>query len=240
MINNSEIKKGELYNISFDNKKVIVGWVLLLTQENEEYLIRQNSGIIGLGKHKISRKIYKSNIDFRNKIISKDEMKKAMKKKSEHNYIGISIGLIISAILRHSIDMSWIFGKINSPINIVTGIFNLMIFWIFFILVFFLVSKYRKKKFISNLEYFCNGDLDLIGEGHEINISKERIMTIKNIFPLTCLLGLIIFFTIILPFLVQERLFALLIILIALLLFFNGNNILNKKVSEYLIIRTEK
>lgn len=240
MINNSEIKKGELYNISFDNKKVIVGWVLLLTQENEEYLIRQNSGIIGFGKHKISRKIYKSNIDFRNKIISKDKMKKAMKKKSEHGHIGVSIGLITSPILRRSIDKSWIFGEFNSPINIVTGIFNLMIFWIIFILVFFLVSKYRKKKFISNLEYFCNGGLDLIGEGHEINISKERIITIKNIFILTGFLALILFFTIILPFLVQERLFALLIILIALLLFFNGDTILNKKVSEYLIIRTEK
>jgi hypothetical protein len=240
MTNDSIIEKGELFNLSFDNKKVISGWLLLLTQENEEYLIRQNSGLLGVGDYKIRREVYKSNIVFKSKIISKDEMKKNMKKKSERNFIGISIGIVLSAILRHSIDKSWIFGKINFPPNVVTGIFNLMIFWTIFILIFYLISKYRKQRFLSNVEKFCNGNLDLIGKGYEINVSLEKKALIKNILPLIFLIGIIVFVTIILPFLVQERLFAILITLIAVLLFFNGNTILNKKKVEYLITKMEK
>jgi hypothetical protein len=240
MTNDSIIEKGELFNLSFDNKKVISGWLLLLTQENEEYLIRQNSGLLGVGDYKIRREVYKSNIVFKSKIISKDEMKKNMKKKSERNFIGISIGLVLSAILRHSIDKSWIFGKINFPPNILTGIFNLMIFWTIFILIFYLISRYRKQRFLSNVEKFCNGNLDLIGKGYEINVSLEKKALIKNILPLIFLIGIIVFVTIILPFLVQERLFAMLITLIAVLLFFNGNTILNKKKVEYLISKMEK
>ncbi|MGG5342591.1 hypothetical protein [Enterococcus sp. AZ192] len=240
MTDNSKIEKGELFNLSFDDKKVVLGWVLLLTQDNEEYLIRQNSGLIGFGKHKIKREIYKSNVGLRDKIISKDEMKIAMKKKSERNFIGISIGIVLSAILRHSIEKSWIFGETNFPPNILTGIFNLMIFWTIFSLIFYLISKYRKQRFLSNVEKFCNGDLDLVGKGYEINVSLEKKVPIKNILPLIFLIGIIVFVTIILPFLVQERLFAILITVIALLLFFNGNTILNKKKVEYLITRMEK
>jgi hypothetical protein len=234
------LKKENFFNLSFDNKKVISGWLLLLTQENEEYLIRQNSGLLGVGDYKIRREVYKSNIVFKSKIISKDEMKKNMKKKSERNFIGISIGIVLSAILRHSIDKSWIFGKINFPPNVVTGIFNLMIFWTIFILIFYLISRYRKQRFLSNVEKFCNGNLDLIGKGYEINVSLEKKALIKNILPLIFLIGIIVFVTIILPFLVQERLFAMLITLIAVLLFFNGNTILNKKKVEYLISKMEK
>lgn len=109
-----------------------------------------------------------------------------------------------------------------------------------FSLIFYLISKYRKQRFLSNVEKFCNGDLDLVGKGYEINVSLEKKVPIKNILPLIFLIGIIVFVTIILPFLVQERLFAILITVIALLLFFNGNTILNKKKVEYLITRMEK
>lgn len=239
MIENSTVKKGEIFNISFDNKKTIVGWLLFLTGE-EEYLIRQNSGLIGFGKFKVKRKVYKSNIEFKDKIISKKAMKERQKKKSDRTYIGISIGVILSALLRNNIDESLIFGKINFPFSIGIGLMNFIIFWFFFVGVFFLVSQYRKIIFMSKLKNYFNGRIIIEGKSYEVNVSKKRINIIKYFIPFIFILGLITFLIIILPFLIQLRLFLVLIVLIALLLFYTGNIVIGHKMSEYIIIRMKK
>lgn len=34
--------QGTVFNISFDNKKIVRGWWLLVDNDGEEYLVRQN------------------------------------------------------------------------------------------------------------------------------------------------------------------------------------------------------
>lgn len=235
------IKEGKLYNISFDGKKIISGWLLLISEEKEEYLIRQNSGIIGLGEYKIQRKIYKTNFSLRKYAVEGIELKKRLKKRSEYNFIGVAAALILGAMLRNNIPKSWIFGDTNLPINVITGVLNLLYFWLYIVICFNVVSFYRKKFFEYKLKK-NKGDFALIGKGYEINKNgkSEEIKKTLNLIPVIMMFCFFIALTIIRPFIVQERLFALIMTVILGALFFNGTVYSDKETVNYKIIGLEK
>lgn len=231
------IKEGEMYNLSFDGKKIVSGWLVLITEEKDEYLIRQNSGLIGLGKYKIQRKIYKTNFSLRNYAIEGIEVKKRIKKRSEYNFIGIAASLILGAMLRNNIPKSWIWGDTNLPINVITGMLNLLSFWLCIALCFSVISLYRKKFFEYNLKK-NKSNLVLIGKGYESK--KYGIKKKSNLFPVIIIFCFFIALTIIFPFIVQERLFAFIMTVILGALFYNGNVYSDKKTVNYKIIGLEK
>lgn len=235
------IEKGKIYNISFDGTKVVSGWLLLITEEKKEYLIRQNSGLIGSGKYKIQRKIYKTNFSLKNYAIEGIELKKRLKKKSEYNFIGITASLILGAMLRNNIPKNWIWGDTNLPINVITGMLNLLSFWLCIVLCFSVISFYRKIFFEYNLKK-NKGNLVLIGKGYESKKYRENeeIKKKLNLIPVIMMLCFFIALTIISPFIVQERLFAFIMTVILGALFFNGNVYSDKKTVNYKIIGLEK
>ena len=87
-----KIEDGEIRNLCFDKKRVISGWCLLISDNNEEYLIRQNNFMVGLKQYRVSRKIY-PNISLCKFSISGLENGKEIRKKLEKSYLGVAIGL---------------------------------------------------------------------------------------------------------------------------------------------------
>ncbi|WP_229078025.1 hypothetical protein [Enterococcus sp. 1001283B150225_161107_E12] len=71
-----EIEDGEIRNLCFDKKRVIPGWCLLISDNNEEYLIRQNNFMVGLKQYRVNRKIYQASISLSEPSISGLEMEK--------------------------------------------------------------------------------------------------------------------------------------------------------------------
>lgn len=104
--------EGKLLNISFDSQKTLLGWLLLLTKNNEEYLVRQNFFVVGFKQYKFNRKIYKTNILLRKFLINGEEVIKRTKKISEKNYLGIAIVIPLGALLRNQIPLEWLWGKV--------------------------------------------------------------------------------------------------------------------------------
>ncbi|MEI5993937.1 hypothetical protein [Candidatus Enterococcus mansonii] len=157
--------EGELLNISLNKKKIVQGWLLLITTNEEEYLIQQNFLLAGFKQYTFNRKIYKSNKSLKEFAISGEEVINQAKQESEKNYLGIAIAIPIGALLRNILPVEWLWGKSNLPINFLTGMFNLSYFWLVLMLSFYLISYYRKKRFESNLKKI-GGDLVRIGEGY--------------------------------------------------------------------------
>ncbi|WP_143353639.1 hypothetical protein [Candidatus Enterococcus mansonii] len=231
-------KKGEFFNLSFDGKRITSGWLLFITEEKEEYLIRQNSGVIGFKGFTIQRKIYTSDISLESKKVLGSKVKKRIKNNSEYKYIGVVA--VLSAIIRNNVPKDWIWGETNLPINVMTGIVNLFFFWLLLALCFSVVSFYRKMVFDSHLKKL-KGNLILLGKGceykkqGEYNVIKKRSIVIFAIF-----VSFLFVLTVILPFVVQERLFAFVIIVILGMLFFNGKVYSDKKVIEYRMVELNK
>lgn len=148
----------------------------MITTNNEEYLIRQNSFLVGFKQYKFNRKIYKSNISLKEFAVNGEEVIKRTKQKSEKNYLGIAIVILLGVLLRNKIPVEWLWGNSNIPINFLTGIFNLGYFWILLFLSFYLISFYRRKRFETALKKL-DGDLVEIGEGY----AKPPLQMTQNI-----------------------------------------------------------
>ncbi|MGX7412231.1 hypothetical protein [Enterococcus caccae] len=211
------------------------GWLLLITEEKEEYLVRQNSEFIGFRGFNIKRQMYKSEVSLKNKTVQRAELNK-VKKKAEFNYIGITVVAIVGPVLRNNVPKDWIWGDTNLPINSITGMLNILLLWLLVSLCFSVISFYRKKFF----EYYLKklkSDLVFVGKGYQ----SKRHITKKTIPKKSAIISVIIMFvffislTVILPFIVQERLFTFITIVILVILFFNGNVHSNEKTVNYKI-----
>ncbi|MGG5342589.1 hypothetical protein [Enterococcus sp. AZ192] len=157
--------QGTVFNISFDNKKIVRGWWLLVDNDGEEYLVRQNFFLFGFKLFKFNRNIYKASKSLKKYSVSSEEIIKQTHKKTGTSYLGIGLAIPIGAILRGVIPLNWLWGESNLPINYITGITNLIFFWILLILSLKVIFYYRKKKFekeIQNLEI----ELVEIGKGY--------------------------------------------------------------------------
>ena len=162
-----KIEDGEIRNLCFDKKRVISGWCLLISDNNEEYLIRQNNFMVGLKQYRVSRKIYQANISLCKFSISGLEMEKEIRKKLEKSYLGVAIGLPLSNLVRNFIPQNWLWGKSNLPIDMLEGIINLLFFWLALVICLSVVSYWRKNRLKKELEK-RGSSLKLIGKGYAI------------------------------------------------------------------------
>lgn len=144
--------EGKIKNLSFDQKRIIRGWYLFISDDNKEYLIKQNNLLVGFKQYKIHRRIYQTNISLNKFCISGLEMEKIIKNKSEKSYLGIAIILPLGAFMREIIPKTWLWGRDNFPINILDGIINLILFWIVLVACLSVVSYWRKQHLEKELK----------------------------------------------------------------------------------------
>lgn len=237
-----KVVEGKIYNISLDRKKILRGWFILETPQ-KEYLVRQNSSILGFKNFKIKRKIYETNIDLKALKVEGKELTQQSKENSRKNFIGIGIALVLSALLRAIIPSEWIWGRVNLPISFVEGIENLFLFWILVLLSFLLLSFYRRKIIEKRLQVF-NGSLTYIGKGYNKTALNKDLNEVKvNKFTLSIALLVLFLFlvalSIVIPFIVQERLFSMITILILIVIIFNGRVYSNQEIVLYEIEKVD-
>ncbi|MBO0466072.1 hypothetical protein JZO73_00820 [Enterococcus plantarum] len=165
MVKKLKTVEGKLFNISLDKKKISYGWLLLIADNNEEYLIRQNFFLVGFKQYQFNRQMYKSNITLKEFSVLGEEVIKRTKQKSEKSYLGFALAIPLGALLRNKIPTEWLWGKSNFPIDLFTGITNLTFFWLLLVSSFYLISFYRKKRFETELKKI-DGDLIKVGTGY--------------------------------------------------------------------------
>lgn len=172
-----EIEDGVIRNLCFDKKRVIPGWCLLISDNNEEYLIRQNNFMVGLKQYRVNRKIYQASISLNEFSISGLEIGEEIKKKSEKSYLGVAIGLPLSNLVRDFIPQNWLWGKSNLPIDMLEGTINLFFFWLALVICLSVVSYWRKNRLKKELEK-RGGSLKRIGKGYAITplIITQKIL----------------------------------------------------------------
>ena len=150
------VNKGKLYNISLDGKKMVRGWLLLVTEEGEEFLVKRN---FSFGA-KIPWKIYKTNFLFKNKCLADDTLQY-----SKSNQYGLALAIPISALIRAVIPSNYFFGELNQPIDISQGLMNIL-FVTFCVglsiaclmiyrhqkLIYFLKSRQAELKYIGKID----------------------------------------------------------------------------------------
>lgn len=220
---NGEIIGGKIYNITFQKNKIIRGWLLLVTENNEEFIVRQNSNLLRLGNYHLKREIYKSNTPLKSFSVDYKEAEKEDKKKSNNNYIGRAIALVLYPIIRKTVPVEWLWGNSDQSFNFSIGIKNLLFFWLTIIVCLYFCSFYRKRNFLFKM--MNNGfDVSFLGRINLINNSKytKKVWTINNLVGLVLIICFTIIFLFIIPFLVQARLLSLLSFYIVKIILFNG------------------
>ncbi|EUJ33010.1 hypothetical protein MFLO_05335 [Listeria floridensis FSL S10-1187] len=185
------IVEGKIYNLSFDEKNMVRGWLLLVIDSNE-YLIRQNSTLLGIGIFKIRRKIYQADIELKNHRINGKKVARQEKNRAQKKNIGIGIGIALSALLAYLVPTNWLWGSINYPVSIVSGLINIIIVWAVLLLCFKCLSIYRKEKFVKQVEKL-NGQLLYKGSGclHSFVNQKQTDLKISKF---SIFIGFLIFF----------------------------------------------
>ncbi len=220
---NRNIIGGKIYNIAFQKNKIIRGWLLLVTENNEEFVVRQNSNFLRLGNYHLKREIYKSNTSLKSFSVDYKETEKENKKKSNSNYIGSAIALVLYPIIRKIVPVEWLWGNSDQSFNFSIGIKNLLFFWLTIIVCLYFCSFFRKRNCLFKM--MNNGfDVSFLGRINLINNSKytKKVWTINNLVGLALIICLTIIFLFIIPFLVQARLLSLLSFYIVKIILFNG------------------
>lgn len=160
--------EGELYNLTFNKKKIIHGFWLLIDDDGDEYIIQQNLYLFGFKKFNINRKVYKTTGSLVQYSVHGDELLKDTQKKSDFNYLGLVLIIPLMAFFRNIIPPSFLWGDSNLSGNILIGFGNLTIFWItllFLLKITVLLRKYLLKKHLQalNMPFFE------VGKGYSIN-----------------------------------------------------------------------
>lgn len=143
--------EGNIYQISFDKNNIIKGWLLFVSDEGNEYLIKRNTIL----NSKVKRKLFQSNISLKNFRVDY----KASNKTNYKN-IGIGVGLILSAILRTLLP-SYIFYE-SIPSTPFTGFLRVFIFIMMLLISFKLIAIWRKVMLEKNIKRL-KGELNFIG-----------------------------------------------------------------------------
>lgn len=166
------IVEGIIYNLSFDSKRILPGWGLLITENDEEFLIRQNGYFVGLHQFKVRRKIYQANIS-----LKKFTQPVTESKKKNDMYLGITMSIPLGALLRSVLPKDWMFGNINLPIDVLEGVTNLFFFWIALLIGLFAITMLRKMRLVLELKR-NEGSMMEIGSGYAITPLKvtEKIL----------------------------------------------------------------
>lgn len=130
--------KGKIFNFSLNNKDILKGWYLIITDNGTEYLVRRNYSM----SCKNSYPIYKTNHSMHPYVMNY--------KSNTGFYLGSA--LFISAVLRALFPLELWFGENNIHINWINGGRNILILIISVLFSFKLASWYRKMRLESFLK----------------------------------------------------------------------------------------
>ncbi|MBK0084430.1 hypothetical protein IAE51_11050 [Lactococcus sp. S64] len=150
--NKEGLKEGHVYQISFDGVKIVSGWALFVTIDNQEYLIKRNMAI----SNRFNRKIFKSSISLIPYIYNPSNSKT---RKNFSKY-GIGVGIVLSAIIRSIVPKQFIYAE--PPQDFLIGISRVILFFILVVIVLMIVSLYRKK-FLEKKIRNMGGELNFLG-----------------------------------------------------------------------------
>lgn len=127
-----KVLKGYAYNISVNKHKIMNGWYLLITEGNQEYLVRRNYSLTS----KRFYSVYQTNDSLKDYIFSE-------KLEDQNKGRGLFLAIVIPSLLRLLTPLELWFGPTNRKGELIEGALNLLIFMIVFFLVVFLVSFIR-------------------------------------------------------------------------------------------------
>ena len=127
-----KVLKGYAYNISVNKHKIMNGWYLLITEDNQEYLVRRNYSLTS----KRFYSVYQTNDSLKDYIFSE-------KLENQNKGERLFLASVIPALLRLLTPLELWFGSTNRKGDFIEGALNLLFFMIVFFLVVLLVSFIR-------------------------------------------------------------------------------------------------
>lgn len=127
-----KVLKGYAYNISVNKHKIMNGWYLLITEDNQEFLVRRNYSLTS----KRFYSVYQTNNSLKDYIFSENV-------EDGNKGRGLFLAIVIPALLRLLTPLELWFGSTNRKGDFIEGALNLLFFMIVFFLVVFLVSFMR-------------------------------------------------------------------------------------------------
>ena len=157
---------GRVYNISLNDQALQKGWYLILTDQNQEYLVQRNCSL----STKRSFAIYQTNYSF-----SKHTHNQNVKSSKGLSYVGASV--IIASLIRLFTAYPLWLGPTIKATNYFQDTIHLLTLALAVVFSFIFVSVFRKMK----LKYFLKGkkiDLKYIGRVKTLTplkVTKEGV-----------------------------------------------------------------
>ncbi|MET3557907.1 hypothetical protein ABID29_001019 [Streptococcus rupicaprae] len=113
---------GQVFNLSFNRKTPVRGWYLILTDEDEEYLVQRNFGF----SSNFYRNIYKVDQSLKEYIVSEADYESIVQKRDSKG-IGLGIAIALGALLRAIFPIQIWFGESNAQMNFTVGMTNILL-----------------------------------------------------------------------------------------------------------------
>ena len=143
--------KGQVFNITLNDKVVQKGWYLIVTDLGQEYLVQRNYSL----SSKSFFKIYQTEYPLCNHISDREL-------NSNKRLTNLGIAIVLSACIRWLTPFELWLGPTNHT-ALVQGSINVLILVLVLFISFFWVSWYRKIK-LKNFLREQNADLSYIGK----------------------------------------------------------------------------
>jgi len=144
--------KGQVFNITLNDKVVQKGWYLIVTDLGQEYLMQRNYSL----SSKSFFKIYQTEYPLCSHISDRGL-------NSNKRLTNLGIAIVLSAFIRWLTPFELWLGPTNHTASLVQGSINVLILVLVLFISFFLVSWYRKIK-LKNFLRKQNADLRYIGK----------------------------------------------------------------------------
>ena len=144
--------KGQVFNITLNDRVVQKGWYLIVTDLGQEYLVQRNYSL----SSKRFFKIYQTEYSLYNHIADRGL-------NSTKRLTNLGIAIMLSAFVRWLTPFELWLGPTNHAASLVQGSINISILVLVLFISFFLVSWYRKIK-LKNFLRERNADLRYTGK----------------------------------------------------------------------------
>ncbi|MCU9533525.1 hypothetical protein [Streptococcus sp. CSL10205-OR2] len=146
----TKIIEGEFFNLTFDHKKIIKGWYLILTKEGDEYLVQRNYSF----SSNWPRNIYQVEQSLKEKIISEEDYQKFLPNPRNKN-LGVILGIAL-APLGKFLPRHWFIGDAVDVHDMWRGLLNVLLLIMAYSVSMFFLFAYRKivmEKKVGKLHY---------------------------------------------------------------------------------------
>lgn len=155
--------KGKICCLTFNDKSKteISGWLLLETDDGQEYIIQRNMAL----DSRIRRKVYQTGLSLKPYCIDHSSMESRIQSRRTKNSWVLGAGLAIAAVIRGGIPGNLCVGKWNEPFHFTTFVMNNLELGIMALIGFATVYVYRKKKMEFELRK-RGGTLEYVGKAY--------------------------------------------------------------------------